>query len=110
MEEISWKDFEKIGIVSGTIIRVEDFPEARKLSYKLWIDLGDYGVKKSGAQITKLYKKQDLLNKQVICVINFPKKQIANFTSEILTTGFVLGDGVILAVPERKVPNGTRLV
>lgn len=110
MPKITWNDFEKVEIRVGTVIRVEDFPEAKKPTYKLWIDFGKFGVKKSSAQIVDLYKKEDLLNKQVICVTNFPPKQIANFVSEVLTTGFVLGDGkVVLAIPERKVPNGSKL-
>jgi tRNA-binding protein len=110
METITWEEFERVMLVAGTIVRVEDFPEARKPSYRLWIDLGKYGTKRSSAQITKLYKKEELVGKQVICVINFKPKQIANFISEVLTTGFVLDNGeVVLAQPERSVPNGTRL-
>lgn len=109
MAHVTWDDFENVGISVGTIIRVEDFPEAKKPAYKLWIYLGEFGIKKSSAQLTALYKKEDLLNKQVVCVTNFPPKQIANFTSEVLTTGFVVGEGVVLAVPERKVPNGLKL-
>jgi len=110
MEQISWKEFEKVELRVGTIIKAEDFPEAKKPAYKLWIDFGELGIKTSSSQITALYKKEELIGKQVICVINFPVKQVANFKSEILTTGFVLdNDIVILAVPDKKVPNGLKL-
>jgi tRNA-binding protein len=111
MDTITWQDFEAIDLRVGTIVRIEDFPKAKKPAFKLWIDLGaEIGIKQSSAQITKRYKKDELLNKQVLCVVNFPVKQIADFRSEVLTTGFILPDGeVILAVPDMPVENGTRL-
>lgn len=111
MPQITWNEFDKIEIRVGTIIKIEDFPKANKPAYKLWIDFGDAGIKASSAQITKLYTKEDLLNKQIIGVINFSPKKIADFNSEVLTTGFVIDNGeVVLAQPERPVPNGSRLV
>lgn len=94
----------------GTIVRVEDFPKARKPAYKLWIDLGDeIGIKQSSAQITN-YSKEELLKSQVVCVLNFPPRQVADFRSEVLTTGFIVeGAGVILAQPRSFVPNGAKL-
>jgi tRNA-binding protein len=111
MEQISWQDFEKVELRVGTILVVEDFPEAKNPTYKLTIDLGaEIGIKKSSAKITDLYKKEDLIGKQVICVCNFPPKQIANFFSEVLTCGFYLPTNeVVLAIPERNVPNGSKL-
>ncbi len=110
MAEITWDDFEKVEIRVGTIVKIEDFPEAHKPTYKLWIDLGEIGVKKSSSQLVDLYTKEELMNKQVVCVTNFPPKQVGTFVSEVLTTGFVLeNDHVVLALPEREVPNGTRL-
>jgi len=112
MKEISWSDFEKVELRVGTILKVENFPEARNPAYKLEVDFGpEIGIKKSSAQITHLYKKEDLIGKQIVGVVNFPKKQIANFMSEFLTTGFVKEDGkVVLAIPEQKVSNGSKLM
>ena len=110
MEQITFEDFQKIELMAGTIVEVEDFPEARKPAYKLKIDFGDLGIKKSSAQITSLYSKELLIGKQVICVVNFLPRQIGKFMSEVLTTGFIQDNGeVVLAVPERKVANGSRL-
>ena len=110
MEQITFDDFQKIELRIGTIVEVEDFPEARKPAYKLKIDFGDLGIKKSSAQITSLYSKELLIGKQVICVVNFVPRQIGKFMSEVLTTGFIQDNGeVVLAVPERKVANGSRL-
>lgn len=105
--EISWLDFEKIDMRSGTIVSVSDFPEARNPSYKVEIDFGDFGIKKSSAQITDLYTKEELLGKQIVAVINFPKKQIANFLSECLILG-IYGElkEVTLLTPTNKVKNG----
>jgi tRNA-binding protein len=109
MEPISWADFEKVLIVAGTVVRVEAFPEARKPAYKVWVDFGPYGEKKTSAQITRLYAPQDLVGRQVVGVINFPEKQIGPFRSEFLLTGFPTDDGVVVTAIERPVPNGTRL-
>ncbi len=110
MSTISWNDFEKVGLKVGTIIQAEDFPEARKPAYKLFIDFGNGNVKQSSAQVTKLYTKETLVGTQVLCVTHFEPKQIGPFLSEVLVTGFVLADGeVVLARPERRVPNGTVL-
>ncbi len=111
MEEISWQQFDQIELRSGTIIAVEDFPEARIPAYKVKVDFGsEIGVKKSSAQITDLYTKEDLLNRQIIGVVNFPAKQIGPFRSECLICGFYQEDrSVVLAVPERQVSNGSKL-
>jgi tRNA-binding protein len=111
MEEtsISWSDFEKVLIVAGTVLRVEAFPEARKPAYKVWVDFGPYGEKKTSAQIAALYEPAALVGRQVVGVINFPPKQIGPFRSEFLLTGFTTEQGVVLTSIERPVPNGTRL-
>jgi tRNA-binding protein len=111
METINWADFEKVELRIGTIIEVEEFPEARVPAFKLKVDFGDeIGIKKSSAQITDLYSKADLLGRQVLAVVNFPPKQIGPMRSECLVTGFHRQDGaVVLARPESDVPNGARL-
>ncbi|AEV31262.1 export-related chaperone CsaA [Owenweeksia hongkongensis DSM 17368] len=106
---ISWLDFEKIDIRTGTVIKVEDFPEARKPAYKLHIDFGELGVKKTSAQITKLYSKEDLQGKQLVAVVNFPPKQIANFMSECLVLGAVNGDEVTVLTTLGNTGNGERI-
>jgi tRNA-binding protein len=109
ISEIGWADFEKVLIVVGTVTRVEPFPEARKPAWKVWVDFGAYGEKKTSAQIAALYDAADLLGRQVVGVINFPEKQIGPFRSQFLLTGFPTDDGVVLAAVERPVPDGTRL-
>lgn len=107
---LSWQDFEKVEMRVGTVLDAQDFPGARKPAYQLWIDFGEFGVKKSSAQITQLYEKQDLIGKQVIAVVNFPPKQIATFYSECLVLGLVGEENTItLLQPERPVPNGQRV-
>nr|WP_298798486.1 tRNA-binding protein [uncultured Acetobacter sp.] len=109
MEQIVWSDFEKIMMVAGTILRVEPFPEARKPAYKIWVDFGLYGERKTSAQVTHLYGPETLIGRQIIGIINFPEKQIGPFRSEFLLSGFETKEGVVLASLERPVPNGTRL-
>jgi tRNA-binding protein len=111
MRSITMDEFEKVDIRVGTIERVEEFPEARIPAYKIWVNLGeDLGQKKSSARITKLYTKEELVGKQVLCVCNFEPRQIGPFLSEVLVTGFVGDEGVVvLAQPERPVENGARL-
>jgi len=111
MNHITYEDFEKVDIRVGTVIEVNDFPKARKPAYQLTIDFGNFGTKKSSAQITDLYKKEDLLNKQVIAVVNFKPKQIANFMSECLVLGiYNMANQVVLMQPGFEVPNGGRLL
>ncbi|WP_299821681.1 tRNA-binding protein [uncultured Pontibacter sp.] len=111
METISWQHFEQTDIRVGTIVEAEDFPEARKPAFKLTVDLGPLGLKKSSAQITKHYTKEALVGQQVLCVANLGKKQIGKFMSEVLVTGFADENGdIILAQPSRKVPDGSKLM
>ena len=111
MEYIDWSDFQKVDIRVGTIIEVEDFPEARRPAYILMVDFGsELGVKKSSAQITDLYTKESLLGKQVLAVVNFPPKQIGPIMSECLVTGLHRADGsVVLSAVDMELPNGARL-
>ena len=111
MITIGWEDFERVELRVGTIVEVKDFPEARKPAYIVKVDFGkDIGIKKTSAQITQLYTKETLVGKQIIGVVNFPPKQIGPIRSEFLVTGFVQDRGeVVLAVPDKNVPNGLRL-
>jgi len=110
MDVIACDDFSKIDIRVGRIVQVDDFPKARKPAYQLRIDFGELGVKTSSAQITKYYDKTDLVGKLVLAVVNFPRRQVANFFSEVLTLGVALGDGdIVLVHPERDVPLGSRI-
>lgn len=110
-ETISWGDFEKVEMRVGTILEVNDFPEARKPAFQLTIDFGAViGIRKSSAQITKRYTKDVLIGRQIVAVVNFPKKQIGKFMSECLVLGAVPGEGdVILLAPDFKVENGSRI-
>jgi tRNA-binding protein len=111
MAQISYDYFKKVDIRVGKVIRVEDFPKARRPAYKLWLDFGQLGIKKSSAQITALYSKDDLLGKLMIAVVNFPTRQIADFLSEVLVLGVVLDDSkVVLIQPDREVPLGKRIL
>lgn len=108
--QITWQDFEKVEMRVGTIVEANDFPEVRNPAYQLKIDFGPkIGIKKTSAQITTLYKKEDLVDRQVIAVVNFPKKQIAQFMSECLVLGTVDGKNITLLQPGSKVENGLRV-
>ncbi|AKQ45686.1 tRNA-binding protein [Rufibacter radiotolerans] len=108
---ITWDQFTAVDLRAGTILQAEPFPEARKPAYKLWVDLGELGIKKSSAQITQRYTLEELIGKQVICVTNFGPKQIGPWRSEVLVTGFEDEEGnIVLAQPQAQVPNGKRLI
>ena len=110
MQLISWADFEKIELRVGTILEVLDFPKAKKLAYKLKIDFGAFGIKWSSAQVTKHYTKESLIGKQIVAVVNFPEKQIADFMSQCLVTGFADANGdIVLTALDKPVPNGTKI-
>lgn len=106
---ITFEDFTKVDLRVGTIVEVNDFPNAKKPAYQLTIDFGDLGIRKSSAQITTKYKKEDLENRQIIAVVNFPKKQIANFMSECLVVGAVKENDLFLLHPESEVKNGSQV-
>lgn len=108
---ITWSEFEAVELRVGTIIRTEEFPEARKPAYKLWVDFWpEIGIKQSSAEITVHYTREELIGKQIIGVMNFAPKQIGKFMSEFLCTGLYQDDGsVVLAIPERGVDNGAKL-
>ena len=109
--DLTWNEFDRTDMRVGTIVEVNDFPEARKPAYQLTIDFGsEIGIRKSSAQITKRYKKEDLIHRQIVAVVNFPKKQIGKFMSECLVLGAVGEEGdVILLAPDFKIPNGLRI-
>ncbi len=111
-DEITWDDFERVELRVGTVLAAEPLEGARKPAYKLSVDFGPaIGVKRSSAQLTDLYTPADLIGRQVLGVVNFPPKRIAGFPSEVLITGFLRSSGeVVLAVPEREVPNGAKLM
>jgi tRNA-binding protein len=106
----SWADFERVGLRVGTVRRAEPFPEARKPAFKLWIDFGPFGIKRSSAQITVLYKPEDLVGRQVICATGLGPKRVAGFESEVLVTGFAREDGaIVLSVPDGLIADGSPL-
>lgn len=110
MEHITWNDFEKVELRAGTIMEVQPFPKARKPAYKLIINFGTFGILKSSAQITKHYTPETLIGRQIVAVINFPEKQIADFKSQCLVTGFADENGdIILTALDKPVPNGTKI-
>jgi len=110
MKTLSWEEFEKVDMRVGTVLEVNDFPKARNPSYQLRLDFGEFGIRKSSAQIVNLYSKEELLGKQIIAVVNFPPKQIANFISECLVLGIYNEDNeVVLLSPDKKTENGCKV-
>jgi tRNA-binding protein len=110
MSTISWEDFNKVELRIGTVVEIRRFPQARKPAYQLWVDLGPLGIKKSSAQITQNYQPEQLVGKQVLCVCNFPPRQIGPFLSEILVTGFTDQQGsIVLATADGSIANGQKL-
>ena len=110
MTSLSWDEFQKVDMRVGVVVRAEPFPEARQPAYKLWIDLGPLGEKRSSAQITDHYRPEELLGRQVVCVVNFPPKRIGPFLSEVLVLGaYVNGHEVILLRPDRHVEPGSAI-
>ena len=110
MKEITWAQFESVELRAGTIVEVNDFPEARSPAYQIHVDFGELGVRKSSAQVTEHYTKEELLGKQILAVVNFPPKQIGPFMSECLITGLPDEEGkVVLISPDKTVPNGVKL-
>ena len=109
--DLTWTEFEKVEMRVGTVLEVNDFPEARKPAYQLTIDFGaEIGIRKTSAQITKRYQKEELIQRQIVAVVNFPKKQIGKFMSECLVLGAVGVEGdVILLAPDFKIENGLRI-
>lgn len=110
MQELSWEEFEKVDMRVGTVLEVNDFPKARNPSYQLKLDFGEFGIRKSSAQIVNLYSKEELVGKQIISVVNFPPKQIANFISECLVLGiYNENNEVVLLTPDKKTENGCKV-
>ena len=106
----TWEEFERVGLRAGTIRKVEQFPEARKPAYKLWVDFGPFGIRQSSAQLTALYSPEELIGRQVICATGLGSKRVGGFKSEILITGFVREDGaIVLSRPDHAVPDGSAL-
>ena len=109
VDVIAWDDFLRVQLCAGTVIRVEPFPEARKPAWKLWVDFGPHGIRKTSAQIQAIYSATELVGRQIVGVINFPPKQVGPFVSEFLLTGFHTDDGVVITTVERRVPDGARM-